>query len=651
MDAVKHALEMVSELRVSSLSPKAYYELYMLVFDNLRYFATMLGDAHRTKKINLEELYELVQYSASIVPRLYLMITVASTYLPMKETPAKIILKDLIDMCRGVQHPIRGLFLRHYLSLMTKDYLPDGNVELPTSPLSLSEDKLKSPASATSNRTAPATIPDEIGQVTEAFDQNLQVKQDDAAILPTDDATNASPSLPTEPKPASALPAVNHDPGNVNDSIAFVMQNFIEMNKLWVRLQHQGPTRDKEKREEERKELRILVGTNIVRLSQLEAVDLKMYKVQILPPILDQIVHCRDPIAQEYLMEVIVQVFPDAFHLQTLEEVLATTKLLQPQVNIKQIIVGMIDRLRNFALSHARNQGSEGATEGENAGASPGGIPEDIQLFDVFWAQITQVITARPDLGIQDISSLLLSLIQLSITCYPEKIDYVDQILRFAREQAQKVSGTSDYLHVTTTSNFHAMLLAPLQGDPGSKPTERLNPKEFSIFALFRLPNHGESFRELLALQPYSTRHLLATHISQQLVLHHCRITTEDYLVGLFECIQVLVQDQRDAPLWKNTGQYLEYRRDTQYSSSAEPKDGNDLKKKNDQLEEVAIEQGLVAKFVSLIYNENSNLHFHVRSQEDMIRMKYATPLTPFSPLDLHALFHAAAVGGSKILI
>lgn len=50
------------------------------------------------------------------------------------------------------------------------------------------------------------------------------------------------------------------------------------MNKLWVRLQHQGHSRDREKREAERQELKILVGTNLVRLSQLEGVDLNIYK-------------------------------------------------------------------------------------------------------------------------------------------------------------------------------------------------------------------------------------------------------------------------------------------------------------------------------------------------------------------------------------
>lgn len=96
--------------------------------------------------------------------------------------------------------------------------------------------------------------------------------------------------------------------GNLQDSIGFVLTNFIEMNKLWVRLQHQGHSRDREKREMERRELRILVGTNLVRLSQLEGVDLDMYMRDILPSILEQIVNCKDMIAQEYLMEVVIQV-------------------------------------------------------------------------------------------------------------------------------------------------------------------------------------------------------------------------------------------------------------------------------------------------------------------------------------------------------
>ena len=64
----------------------------------------------------------------------------------------------------------------------------------------------------------------------------------------------------------------------ISDSVDFILMNFAEMNKLWVRMQHQGHSRDKERRERERQELRILVGTNLVRLSQLELIDVDKYK-------------------------------------------------------------------------------------------------------------------------------------------------------------------------------------------------------------------------------------------------------------------------------------------------------------------------------------------------------------------------------------
>lgn len=64
----------------------------------------------------------------------------------------------------------------------------------------------------------------------------------------------------------------------MEDSVAFVLQNFAEMNKLWVRMQHQGHSREKAKREKERLELKILVGTNLVRLSELDGVNSEMYQ-------------------------------------------------------------------------------------------------------------------------------------------------------------------------------------------------------------------------------------------------------------------------------------------------------------------------------------------------------------------------------------
>lgn len=160
------------------------------------------------------------------------------------------------------------------------------------------------------------------------------------------------------------------------------------MNKLWVRLQHQGHSRDREKREMERRELRILVGTNLVRLSQLEGVDLGMYTEQILPAVLQQVVNCKDAIAQEYLMEAVIQViiilndtctahsifvlakvFTDDFHLHTLGPFLSATAQLHPKVNIKQIVIALIDRLAAYAAREAENEDPEVTKKQEEAAA------------------------------------------------------------------------------------------------------------------------------------------------------------------------------------------------------------------------------------------------------------------------------------------
>ncbi|XLS71684.1 hypothetical protein HN51_028549 [Arachis hypogaea] len=85
----------------------------------------------------------------------------------------------------------------------------------------------------------------------------------------------------------------------------------------------QGPVQEKEKREKER------VGKNLHVLSQIEGVDLDMYKDIVLPRVLEQAVNCKDELAQFYLMDCIIQVFPDEYHLQTLDVLLGSCPLLQ----------------------------------------------------------------------------------------------------------------------------------------------------------------------------------------------------------------------------------------------------------------------------------------------------------------------------------
>lgn len=60
----------------------------------------------------------------------YLLITVGVVYVRSFPQSRKDILKDLVEMCRGVQHPLRGLFLRNYLLQCTRNILPDDGEQL-----------------------------------------------------------------------------------------------------------------------------------------------------------------------------------------------------------------------------------------------------------------------------------------------------------------------------------------------------------------------------------------------------------------------------------------------------------------------------------------------------------------------------------------
>lgn len=96
------------------------------------------------------------------------------------------------------------------------------------------------------------------------------------------------------------------DGGDVNDAIEFILQNLSEMNRLWVRMQHLSANKDKEQREAERSELRVTVGENIIRLGNLEGLTYEIYRTVVLPKILDIIIICKDPMAQQYLMDCII---------------------------------------------------------------------------------------------------------------------------------------------------------------------------------------------------------------------------------------------------------------------------------------------------------------------------------------------------------
>jgi hypothetical protein len=64
-----------------------------------------------------------------------------------------------------------------------------------------------------------------------------------------------------------------------------------------------------------------------------------------------------------------IQVFTDEFHLHTLGPFLSGTAQLHPKVNIKQIVIALIDRLAAYAAREAENEDPEETKRQEEAAA------------------------------------------------------------------------------------------------------------------------------------------------------------------------------------------------------------------------------------------------------------------------------------------
>ncbi|KAL5615564.1 uncharacterized protein BROUX77_001401 [Berkeleyomyces rouxiae] len=607
MDALKCCSTLVSELRTSSLGPKQYYELYMAVFDALRYLSVHLRENHPVN--HLADLYELVQYAGNIVPRMYLMITVGTAYMSVPDAPVKELMKDMMDMTRGVQHPIRGLFLRYYLSGQARDCLPSGNGDGPE--------------------------------------------------------------------------------GNLQDSINFVLTNFVEMNKLWVRLQHQGHSREREQRSRERKELQLLVGSNIVRLSQL--VDLPTYTNTILSPLLEQVVQCRDVLAQEYLLEVITQVFPDEYHLHTLDQFLAAVSRLNPHVNVKAIVIGIMDRLSDYAeregqtgkevVDRAQQESealakllesvslqkpgsapvspiptnitaspnvaslfateepaspkaaqdeatykeepedeaeaaqastktsgengeestpsndqaeTESPAEGETVTTSEGteakdkdetrsktppaeeelqrGIPPHVNLYEIFFTQVKNLVDVH-HLVVQDTIALLVSLSNLALNIYSDRLDYIDQILEYALQKVKEYASHADLHSAAAQHSLLALLQAPLN-------------RYVSVFTALSLP----TFVPLCQAQGYATRRALAGEIVRSLLRNQTRISQPSDLENVLEILKVIIKE----------------------GSAATAGYAGVAPRRATETDETIEEQGCLARMVHLLHNDDNDTQFRL---------------------------------------
>ncbi|KAI8109445.1 hypothetical protein M9434_000727 [Picochlorum sp. BPE23] len=361
-DALRHSAVLLGELRTSHLGPQKYFELYMSVFNEMRdlegFFLAKINGSEEFAR----ELYHKVQHAGNVVPRLYLLCTVGSCAIRSHVCDTESVLRDMEDMCKGVQHPIRGLFLRAYLVQQCRGLLPD------------------------------------------------------------------------------------EEGGSVDDSIRFLLENFIEMNKLWVRMRRQGDMDERavRAREKEREQLADLVGKNLTQLSQLENLRFDVYKEMVLPRILEQVVSCKDELAQGYLMECITAAFPDEFQIGTIDQLLDALPKLEPGVVLASVLGSMLDRLAQYT---------------KNTPAVVQSL-DDMQAFHKISNAVEASTQAHADLSGDSVASMYGGLLTFAEVVYPDRLEYVDNILE---KTASVLERKKPYGNGRTEKKVMDLLSIPLE--------------------------------------------------------------------------------------------------------------------------------------------------------------------------------------------
>lgn len=201
-------------------------------------------------------------------------------------------------------------------------------------------------------------------------------------------------------------------------------------------------------------------------------------------------------------------------------------------------------------------------------------------------------------MSIQDITALLVSLTNLSLSCYPDRLEYVDQILCFARDKVKEfserhvahISGLSHMLiklvspdlHAPqTAANLAALLVAPINSYQ-------------SVLTLLAIPHYVP----LLSQQLFSTRRSIAHSIISSVLKNETIIEAPEDVDGVLELCHVLIKDQSDSVLPQSSVGAKEIRRQGPYHT---------------EREDLAEEQGWVARMVHLFRADSLGVQFQVR--------------------------------------
>ena len=299
------------------------------------------------------------------------------------------------------------------------------------------------------------------------------------------------------------------------DAIGFILQNLEEMTRLWRRLSDNTMGEEKMLRERERQDLKILIGENINRLSSLEGLSNELYKDKILPKLIEIIFEKTDPLSQQYLMECIIQAFPDEYNIQCMDEILKTATQLNEMVDVKSLFILLMEKLARYV--------SENSVEDKNI------IAEAEKIFAPLKESIDKLVmqSINQPGGIQEPNKFLeleLALMKFTIKCCPQndRLNTVNQVLEKTK---YILNAYNRKLNQEGENILRNLLVCPLES-------------ELSIFDFLYFP-------EIMVFLNFSSRTSLALRIIESLSNKE-RLDSREKVQILLGYIRPLLEDSTD---------------------------------------------------------------------------------------------------------
>lgn len=158
---------------------------------------------------------------------------------------------------------------------------------------------------------------------------------------------------------------------------------------------------------------------------------------------------------------------------------------------------------------------------------------------------------------------------------YPERLDYIDQVLTFANQKVAEYQNSADLHSQATQSQILSLLLSPIK-------------TYVSLFTALALPN----YIPLLHSQPYPTRRAVAGEVARSLMRNQTYITSVENLESVLEILKVLIREG---------------------IQQAQGYPGGPIQRRAQETEETIEEQGWLARIVHLIRGKDNDTQFKVR--------------------------------------